>query len=176
MARGPKSLPFARRMPSPVPVVVVSRYVDVDLYLDALEKGAWDYIVPPFRAADLAYVVNGAIWALPNTCPPARWMKRMLRITFVEESEPAMLKVEGKLRGPWVDELKRSWSDFSRRHPVRSIVVDLTDVTSIDSEGNKLLRKMSSEGAKFQCGHLMKFILDQLERGQDGSNKTRKGG
>ena len=54
-------LALARRMPSPVPVVVVSRYVDVDLYLDALEKGAWDYIVPPFRAADLAYVVNGAI-------------------------------------------------------------------------------------------------------------------
>ena len=36
-------LALARRMPSPVPVVVVSRYMDVDLYLDVLEKGAWDF-------------------------------------------------------------------------------------------------------------------------------------
>lgn len=100
----------------------------------------------------------------------------MLRITFVEKSEPATLKVEGRLRGPWVDELKRSWSDLSRRHPARSIVVDLTDVTSIDSEGNKLLRTMSREGAKFQCGHLMRFILDQIKRGSDGSDSMRKGG
>jgi two-component system NtrC family response regulator len=59
-------LALARRMPSPVPVVVVSRYMDVDLYLDVLEKGAWDFIVPPFHAADLAYVVNGAILSIPQ--------------------------------------------------------------------------------------------------------------
>jgi DNA-binding NtrC family response regulator len=47
-------LDLAGRMPSPVPVVVVSRHVDVDLYLDVLEKGAWDFIVPPFSLSDLA--------------------------------------------------------------------------------------------------------------------------
>lgn len=62
-------LALAGRMPSPVPVVVVSRYVDVDLYLDVLEKGAWDFIVPPFNAADLAYVVNGAILSAPQALP-----------------------------------------------------------------------------------------------------------
>ena|ERR1700752_2808837 len=59
-------LDLAGRTPSPVPVVVVSRYVDVDLYLDVLEKGAWDFIVPPFYASDLAYVVNGAILSAPQ--------------------------------------------------------------------------------------------------------------
>jgi DNA-binding NtrC family response regulator len=54
-------LELAGRSTSPVPVVVVSRYVDVDLYLDVLEKGGSDFIVPPFYASDLAYVVNGAI-------------------------------------------------------------------------------------------------------------------
>lgn len=54
-------LDLARRSSSPTPVVVVSRYVDVDLYLDVLEKGGSDFIVPPFYASDLAYVVNGAI-------------------------------------------------------------------------------------------------------------------
>jgi hypothetical protein len=97
----------------------------------------------------------------------------MLRITCVE---PATLKVEGRLRGPWVGELNRSWIDLSGRHPAASIVVDLTDVTSIDSDGNKLLRSMSQEGAKFRCGQLMKFMLDQIERGRGKTDAMRKGG
>lgn len=97
----------------------------------------------------------------------------MLRITRVE---PVTLKVEGRLRGLWVEELKRSWTDLSGRHPAASIVLDLTDVTSIDSDGNKLLRTMSQEGAKFRCGQLMKFILDQIERGCGKTNGMKKGG
>ena len=100
-------------------------------------------------------------------------MKGMLRITCVE---PATLKVEGRLRGPWVDELRRSWIGLSGRHAAGSIIVDLTDVTSIDSEGNKLLRNMSEEGARFRCGQLMKFILDQIERGNGKTDGMRKGG
>jgi DNA-binding NtrC family response regulator len=44
-----------------MPVIVVSRFVDIPLYLDVLEKGAADFIVPPFRGADIAYVVKGAL-------------------------------------------------------------------------------------------------------------------
>ena len=44
-----------------IPVIVVSRFVDIDLYLKALESGASDFIVPPFSAADVAYVVRTAI-------------------------------------------------------------------------------------------------------------------
>jgi len=42
-------------------VIVVSRHVDICLYLDALESGASDFIVPPFGDADVAYVVKGAL-------------------------------------------------------------------------------------------------------------------
>ncbi len=44
-----------------VPVIVVSRFVDIPLYLEALERGAADFIVPPFRDADVQYVVEGAL-------------------------------------------------------------------------------------------------------------------
>ncbi|HEV2495081.1 MAG TPA: response regulator [Terriglobia bacterium] len=44
-----------------VPVIVVSRFVDVGLYLKTLESGASDFIVPPFSADDLAYLVHTAI-------------------------------------------------------------------------------------------------------------------
>lgn len=43
-----------------VPVVVVSRVVDINLYINALEKGASDFIVPPFYLQDISYVLKGA--------------------------------------------------------------------------------------------------------------------
>ena len=44
-----------------IPVIVVSRVVDIDLYLTTLESSASDFIVPPFSAADLAYLLDTAI-------------------------------------------------------------------------------------------------------------------
>jgi len=52
---------FAARIRRPVPVVVVSRALDRSLCLDSLETGAAEFIVPPFRDADVAYVVEGAL-------------------------------------------------------------------------------------------------------------------
>ena len=45
-----------------VPVLVVSRVVDLELYVDSLERGAVDFIVPPFVGADLAHIVRCAAW------------------------------------------------------------------------------------------------------------------
>jgi len=45
-----------------VPVIVVSRLVDFELYADSLERGALDFIVPPFVGADLAHIVRCAAW------------------------------------------------------------------------------------------------------------------
>lgn len=48
-----------------VPVIVVSRLVDIDLYLTTLESGASDFIVPPLSPADLAHIVKTAIGRVP---------------------------------------------------------------------------------------------------------------
>ncbi len=48
-----------------VPVIVVSRLVDIDLYITTLESGASDFIVPPLSPAGLAHVVNTAIGRVP---------------------------------------------------------------------------------------------------------------
>jgi DNA-binding NtrC family response regulator len=52
-----------------VPVIVVSRLVDFDLYLQSLERGAFDFIVPPFLSADLAHIVKCAAWNRSNHRP-----------------------------------------------------------------------------------------------------------
>lgn len=67
---------LAQRARPPVPVVVVSRLMDVPLYLNVLESGAADFIIPPFRHADLAHVVKGALLggarraSAPSGAPP----------------------------------------------------------------------------------------------------------
>ena len=53
-------LSLASRAQRPVNVIVVSRIVDIRTYLDAIECGALDYIVPPFASSDLAHVVRCA--------------------------------------------------------------------------------------------------------------------
>lgn len=55
-------LSLARERATRVEVIVVSRFVDIDLYLDTLEAGAFDFVVPPFRTEELGYVVVNAMY------------------------------------------------------------------------------------------------------------------
>ena len=54
-------LTAARVPPTTVPVIVVSRFVDIKLYCHVMESGAHDFVVPPLTPADLDYIVRGAI-------------------------------------------------------------------------------------------------------------------
>ncbi len=44
----------------PANVIVVARHKDTRLYVEAIEKGAFDFIVPPFTTIELAHVVRCA--------------------------------------------------------------------------------------------------------------------
>ena len=54
-------LSIAQRSPRPVNVIVVSRIVDLSLYIQALERGAFDFIVPPLEISELDHVVRCAV-------------------------------------------------------------------------------------------------------------------
>lgn len=54
-------LNIARQVNPRMAVVITTRLADIRLYLDAMEEGAADYIVPPFAAYDVAHVVRSAI-------------------------------------------------------------------------------------------------------------------
>lgn len=51
-----------RRLGHFVPLIVVSPIADVGLYLDALGKGAFDFITPPILVSDLAHIIRSAIY------------------------------------------------------------------------------------------------------------------
>jgi CheY-like chemotaxis protein len=56
-------LQMARQAPARAEVILVSRFVDVRLYLDALEAGAFDFVAPPFHTVELGYIIVNAIYA-----------------------------------------------------------------------------------------------------------------
>lgn len=75
----------------------------------------------------------------------------MLRITTENSLGSMNIKLEGKLVGAWVYELEHAWQEMARRNFIKSLVVDLCDVTFIDAKGKLLLKKMRRQGATFRC-------------------------
>lgn len=97
----------------------------------------------------------------------------MLRITVAETAQEQRWTLEGHLVGPRVAELRTCWENRHRAQNGRGCTVDLSAVTSIDEEGQRLLRAMSQEHPQFiATGLPVKHVLEQLKpRGKRGLRK-----
>ncbi|MBS1765791.1 MAG: TolC family protein [Acidobacteria bacterium] len=73
----------------------------------------------------------------------------MLRITPSEDGEALVLRLEGKLAGPWVEAAAQSWSQFHAQRPEGPIRADLSGLAFVDDAGQALLRRMHAEGCAF---------------------------
>lgn len=73
----------------------------------------------------------------------------MLRITPSEEGQALVLRLEGKLAGPWVEAAAESWSQFHAQRPDGPIRADLSGLVFVDEPGQALLRRMHAEGCAF---------------------------
>lgn len=92
----------------------------------------------------------------------------MLKITVHNESSTTTLKIEGKLMGPWVKEMERCWRDLMPLDGA-SLLVDLSGVTFVDPDGEKLLKLMFQEGADFWApGVMTRHIVETIKRGRAG--------
>jgi hypothetical protein len=77
----------------------------------------------------------------------------MLRITVEETSEAMVLKLEGRLTGPWVAELDRLWEQTSPVCTDRKLLLDLRATTFADADGIRSLRTIYSQtSAKILTG------------------------
>lgn len=87
----------------------------------------------------------------------------MFRISTIETDHERRLVVEGTLVNPWVAELRSSWGEANSSLDGRKLVIDLTNATLIDSEGEAAIFELMQEGAKFCCsGVLTKHVLKQI--------------
>ena len=89
----------------------------------------------------------------------------MLRITIADTAMEEQWTLQGRLVLPWVNELKASWKKAHSPVQGRRCIVNLDGVTFIDKSGERVLRSMSKQGARFIASDVyIKHVLDRLRR------------
>lgn len=87
----------------------------------------------------------------------------MLKITVENHSQPATLKMEGRLAGPWVDVAGHRWDEYAKDATTLQPIVDLGGVSFMDFGGKRLLARMLREGAELKNARLLtKLIVDEI--------------
>jgi ABC-type transporter Mla MlaB component len=88
----------------------------------------------------------------------------MFKITVLDNPTEEMWILQGQLTGEFASELSTNWRVSQDRCAERSRVVDLSDVTSIDKNGEAVLLKMIHERARFVAtGLYTKHLLEELQ-------------
>ncbi len=92
----------------------------------------------------------------------------MLRISTIERTDQVTLRLEGRVVGPWVAEVRRLSGSMISRHG--SLTLDLGGVSFIDSDGLALFRELQQGQVIFlNCST---FIAEQL-KGVDDHDQHR---
>jgi hypothetical protein len=88
----------------------------------------------------------------------------MLRIIVERNLNSATMKLAGRLAGPWLEELDRTWADV--RRDADGVLLDLSEVTFVAPEGRERLESMYKEGARFKTSSCLgKSIVEQITTG-----------
>ncbi len=99
----------------------------------------------------------------------------MLKITILKDVTRITFELEGKLSGPWVNELERCWQATVPVAAGVSLRVYLRAVSFIDSAGRELLAEMHRQGAELVgVGCMTEAIVEEIAGGRNGS-ATRRG-
>ena len=97
----------------------------------------------------------------------------MLKITRHRDagSDSVSFQLEGRLAGPWVEELDSCWRQLAT-NPQGRTVVDLSGVTFVDVDGKALLARMWQQGAELRAaGCLTRCIVEEITKaGRAGSS------
>lgn len=85
------------------------------------------------------------------------------------------MKLEGKIAGPWVPEFNRVWESLSSSLGKKSLSIDLSGVTYVDSSGGTLLSQIYGKtGAVFVADTpLTKYFAEEATKGNHKNGRER---
>jgi hypothetical protein len=72
----------------------------------------------------------------------------MLTITIQPTWDGTTFKLDGKVVGPWVQNLERLWQHAREHWLHQTVRVDLTSVLLVDRDGKRVLKWMHEDGAE----------------------------
>lgn len=94
----------------------------------------------------------------------------MLRITIDEGEESVVLRLEGKLIAPWVAEVEQCWQRAFTSVGERSVQVDLSAVSFVDTAGEALLARMYAAGFRVAGTSAISLLNAMQSAGSAGTN------
>jgi ABC-type transporter Mla MlaB component len=97
----------------------------------------------------------------------------MLKITTHSESKLDILELEGRLVGPWIEELEKCWRQATSAD--HEIHVVLKQVAYIDDEGRALLAAMHRAGVKLEAtGCMTNAVIAEIVGGEKSRPQISK--
>lgn len=95
----------------------------------------------------------------------------MLRITIQRTSDSVLLKLEGSIKGPWVDELRKALAS-TKMADGQPTSIDLSAVSFVDARGRDLLLRMQRDGLTLKGPST--FLRHVLEGANTNSEPFKK--
>jgi anti-anti-sigma regulatory factor len=93
-------------------------------------------------------------------------MLRISRATSEGHSEPKLLRLEGQITGPWVEELRRVCAEtLGNNGGGGRLILDLAGVSFLDADGLALFRELAARRVSFTSSSA--FITEQLKGAAD---------
>jgi len=88
----------------------------------------------------------------------------VLRITLQKSKQEMTIRLEGRIAGPWVDELRGTWLSLAPSLGHKQLRVDLCEVVFVDPKGKQLLTDIRRSGALFLADTAMtKALVEEIE-------------
>jgi hypothetical protein len=94
----------------------------------------------------------------------------MLKITLHDSAGELRFRLEGRLSGAWVAELRQCWLTAKSTVRSRRTTVDLREVDFVDSDGQVLLTEMHQGGVVLTAATpLIQEMVQEIERAHCGT-------
>ena len=88
----------------------------------------------------------------------------MLKIEVARHGATCTLTLDGKLAGPWVDELERLWTNRGQDWHGQAVTLDLSGVTYVDCAGKRLLGWLYEEGVALRAYDVLnKAMIQEIQ-------------
>lgn len=98
----------------------------------------------------------------------------MLRITICESPRVKTLQLEGKIAGPWAQELQKTWQSMNTSLGAKDLQVDLRGITFVDNSGRRVLREIYQKArATFLANSPLTqyYADDAMQKSSEGGEK-----
>lgn len=95
-----------------------------------------------------------------------------LRITIEKNATSIAVILEGRIAGPWADELNRTWSELAPSIETKKVSIDLTNATYADANGIRVLHKIYSQTAAelITSTPWTKYLAEEITRNSDSNS------